>query len=143
MSGKQVPTAIDPLRHFGIDSVPYEGALVAFVDALIELAKKNGSTLRVETSLDWQTIDYMFKGWQVLYPKTSTDFLEHMKAWRRSSTDHGISRESGGATVQHKMELPRPIFDMMKIVFPLQVWDKKFSEKFANRYAGLKGTDKL
>lgn len=130
-------------KHFGIDSVPYEGALVAFVDALVELAKKNGSKDQVETSFDWNTIDYMFKGWQTLYPNTMKDFLDHMAMWRSQSTKYGVSREKGGAMIQHKMELPRPIHDMMKIIFPKQKWDKKFTEKFANRYVKLRGTDQF
>lgn len=143
MSGKPVDTAIDPLRHFGIDSVPYEYPLVEFVDKLIELAKKNGSTLRVETSLDWNTIDYMFKGFEILYPTSSKEFYAHMAEWRRQSSRYGVSKEKGGAMVQHKMEIPMPVHQMMKIIFPLQVWDKKFAERFANRYAGLRGSDKI
>lgn len=127
---------------WGIDDVPYEKPLVDFVDALVALAKAKDAHRTIERDTDWEVLDFIMKGWLILYPVTAKEFLDHMKEWRRQSKRLGVSRE-GEAMLQHKFNVPRPVYDMIKAIYPDQIWDKKFVLKFANRYFALRGSDKL
>lgn len=128
---------------WGIKNIPYDRPIVDFVDALVAIAKKNGSKDQVETSYDWNTLDFMYKGWKILYPKTSKEFEDHMREWRRYSNHLGISKEKGGAMLQHKFNLPMPLYQMIDAIFPKQKWDKKFVDEFARRFAMFAGSDNL
>lgn len=135
-----IPTVVD---QNGIEWTPFEKELVFFIDNLLELHKRRGSPPQVSSETDWQTLEYILKGFETLYPQLSYDFYNNMREWRRLSSAHGISREKGGALIQHKLEVPEKVYNMIKIVFPQQKWDKKFSEKFARRFSSLTGTDAL
>lgn len=128
-------TASDPLNphaHLGIDSVPYERQVVQFVDTLLDVAKKKSL---------WEGIRFLYEGWCVLYPQSSQAFEENMKTWRDMATGrHGIAKEGDGM-IQHQLEVPRPLYDMIKIVYPDVVWDKKFVRAFAQRFGQFKGTN--
>lgn len=129
------------LKEGDIYHVPYERYLVEFVDSLIKLANKNESKSHVRREKDWETIAYMFKGFCVLYPQTAKSFLEHMKEVHKASA-HGIAREGEGM-IQHKLEVPRPFYEMFDAIFPDQEWDKKFCERFAQRMPMFAGGEKL
>lgn len=131
------------LNPWGIEYVPYESELVRFVDAVVDMAKKFGSKEQVTTEKDWELLDFIFKGWCILYPRTSKDFLDHMKEWRLRSNRLGIVRERGGAMMQHKFNVPMEIYSMIMAIFPNQEWDKKFVNKFASRFAQFRGSDRL
>lgn len=133
----------DELNPWGIEYVPYERYLVRFIDALLNVAKKNGSKSRVETSFDWNTIEFMYKGWRILFPQTAESFEKHMNDVRHHSNTVGTAKEKGGAEVQYQLELPRPLHDMMKVIFPDQKWDKKFIQSFIKHFPTLRAAEKI
>lgn len=124
---------------WGIKNIPYETPIAQFVDTLVEVAKKNGSKDYVQTSQDWETIQYIYKGWTILYPKTSNDFLKAMKEWRLRN-GRGFSKE-GNAMIQHRLEVPSPLFAMVKTIFPKQTWDRKFVAKFISELPAFRATE--
>lgn len=147
LTDKQVIKAFDfsddPKKNpWGLKQVPYEAPLVGFIDALIDLAKKNGSKERVSTSFDYKTLDFIMKGYEVLYPQESKEFYTYMKEWRRQSTHLGVSRE-GDAILQHKFNLPQKVHDLIRVIFPKQEWNKKFVNNFAKRYGQFAGSERL
>lgn len=130
------------LPTFGeIDYVLYEKHYVDYVDSLLKLAKKNESSLYVKSDRDWETINFLYKGWRIFFPVTSKDFEKHMSVHRAVSKDKGIAKEEGGAIIQHMIEVPRPLYDMIHSIFPMQTWDKKFTAKFSEKLPQFKGSD--
>ena len=112
--------------------VPYETELVQVVDAIIKLAKGRGK--RVTGEKDWDVIEKVIRMWQTLYPQESKFFYDSMKKWRVNSKPSGINREKGGAMIQHKLEVPQKLYQLIEAVYPDQKWDKRFVEKFAKRF---------
>ncbi len=133
----------DDLNPWGIEYIPYERYYVQFIDSLLNVAKKNGSKSRVETSFDWNTVEFMYKGWRILFPQTAESFEKHMSEVRHHSNTVGTAKEKGGAEVQYQLELPRPLHDMMKVIFPDQVWDKKFIQSFIKHFPTLRAAEKI
>ena len=126
----------------GITQVPYETPLVLFVDKLIEVANKNGSKNYIQTSYDWQTLDFIYRGWCILYPEYARPFEKHMQSVHLHGNKLGISRE-GEAIIQHQLEIPVSLFQMIKTIFPKQTWDKQFVAKFAKHFPQMRGAVKL
>jgi hypothetical protein len=126
----------------GIKMIPYEREIVAFIDKLLEVANRNGSKGALQTSLDWNTLDFLYKGWKVLYPEDASTFENHMKQthtlnYRRD----GIAKEKN-AMIQHILEIPSPLYQMIKVIFPDQKWDKRFVRDFAKHFPGMRGYEK-
>ena len=132
----------DNSNPWNLEKIPYERYLVEFTDSLIDIAKRNGSKSRVETSHDWKTLDYIYRGWRILFPQTSKEFEDHMKNWRLLATKGGLSKEKN-ALIQHKLEIPLPLYQMIKTIFPDQKWNKEFVKKFSQNFGSFRGSDKL
>ena len=115
-----------------IQQVPYEGFLVQTIDALVKLAKPCGKIIKTE--YDWTVLEQTIRVWQTLYPQESEMFYKSMKKWWANTKRLGVSKEKGGAMVQHKLEVPQKLYQMIEAIFPNQKWDKKFVEKFAKRF---------
>lgn len=130
-----------PHQQTALDYVPYEKYYVDFIDALVQVAKKNESKLSVQSDRDWDTINFIYKGWKVCFPISSEEFERHMVLHRALSNDKGIAKEAGGAMIQHMIEVPRPLYSMVQAIFPMQVWDKKFVAKFSEKLPSFKGSD--
>lgn len=108
------------------------------MDKLVDVAKRNGSKNVVETSLDWKTIEFMYKGFKILYPMSARDFENSMNFFRTSEQfNKGMSKE-GSALIQHLVEVPAPLYHMVKVIFPLQPWDRKFITALGNHLPQLK-----
>lgn len=122
---------------WNLTQIPYERPIVGFIDALIEMANQNSSKDSIKWDKDWQTMEFLFKGFEALYPKTASDFYEHMANIRRHSK--GVARVKD-ALIENKMEIPMPLFNMIKIIWKDQKFDKKFVEEFARRFPSLKST---
>jgi hypothetical protein len=129
-----------PEKIFNRDAhyVPFEKEIVGFTDKLIEIAHRNGSQDSVTHETDWKTIEFMYKGFKILYPKSARDFEKIMQMTRTATRfNKGISTE-GSAKLQYMMEIPAPFYRMMKVIFPLQEWDRKFVNKFVSHFPMLK-----
>lgn len=116
---------------------PFPRITVEVVDRLVEIAKKNGSKDVVQTSKDWDTIAKMYEVFRVFFPKTEAAFVEGIQDFRKRENAHGIGKE-GGAAVQHQLEVPMPLFQMIETIFPQQKWDKKFVKGIAQVLPQLK-----
>lgn len=124
--------------------IPYEKPIVEFVDALLMFARKNGSEVSITKDKDWDTMAFMYRGWSTLYPKSAKEFEDEMKSLRaHQKVSHAIAKE-GSAVIQHKLKIPRPLYDMILTIWPFQTFNDKFVNKFAELFPMLKVTsDKL
>ncbi|PWT73683.1 MAG: hypothetical protein C5B59_12885 [Bacteroidetes bacterium] len=116
--------------------VPFEKPLVDAVDSIIAFANKNGSRRYVNTSKDWDTIRYIFQIWKTLFPdefKRFSESVEYFREYQESS----IAKENT-AMVQHKMEIPQHLHQMVKVIFKEQQWDKPFLNKMVETIPELK-----
>jgi hypothetical protein len=125
----------------GIVNVPYPRPIVEWVDKMIEYKSKHHCHDIVESENDWELVDFLYKGWQVIYPIESEQFEESMKFIRAHTINRGISKDKGQAMIQHQLEIPENFFKMFRIMFPYQNWDKKFVSKFINRFKQFKVND--
>lgn len=110
-----------------IDWVPFRKTVVDAVDTIVLCAKKNGSTLYVRNDKDWDTMTMIVRVWRTLFPEHYSIFRKSQEEIRSELlNEHAAAREVGGAEIQHVMEIPQMLYQMIKIVFPMQKWDKKF-----------------
>lgn len=126
----------------GIEYVPYETPIVKFVDYIIDKRIEMGRPTSITNERHWDLVSVIIKGWGDLYPEYANPFSDHMKTVRRHATRLGVSRE-GEAILQHQLEIPQSLYLLIKKAFPDQKWDKKFVSKFAQRFSGFMGADKL
>lgn len=129
-------------EFFDFDMVPYESELVAFCDHIINKRIALGRPTEITNESHWQLVEFIIKGWSALYPEYTSQFFNHMKSVRASSSNLGVSRE-GEAMLQHQLEIPKSLFKLIEITFPKQKWSKVFNLKFAQRFSGFMGADKL
>lgn len=131
----------DPMR--GIDMVPFPMPLVDAIDALILFARENGSGGSVQSERDWKTMEKIIEVWGTLYPDHAKIFIQDQKKkWSGLLNDYAASEEKGTTMRQH-IEMPQKLHQMIKIIFPEQVWDKKFLMKFAYKLPIFRAYKKL
>lgn len=118
--------------------VPFEKHLVEWTDSVVEMAKKLDCGKQIETEADWKVIEYIFKGWTVLFEQDYKRFIDKMKFLKSSLSNDDATAKEGEGRVQHQMEFPMTLYKLIDSVFPLQKWDTKFVRKFANRMPELK-----
>jgi len=126
----------------GIVYVPFERELVKFVDAIIEQRIKLGRPTQITKNSHWQLVELILRGWCALYPEYANRFFDHMKRVRNNAKRLGVARE-GEAMIQHQVEVPQSLYQMIMTAFPNQKWDKKFVLKFARRFSGFMAAHKL
>jgi hypothetical protein len=122
----------------GITNVPYPRSVVEWVDKMIDFKKKHGCNDAVNTEHDWELIEFLYKGWEVIYPEEARLFFDSMSYIRAHTVNHGVSKDKGEATIQHQLEIPENFYKMFRVMFPYQNWDKKFVTKFINRFKQFK-----
>ena len=105
-------------------NIPYERQLVEAVDNILAVAKQNGSFDAFKTSKDWETLDYLFYLWQILYTDEYSRFLESIQYFRQYEQS-SVAKEHG-AMLQHKIELPQHLHQMIKVVWRQQRFTKPF-----------------
>ena len=111
---------------------PFKKEVVDAVDTIVLAAKKNGSKDIVQTSRDWDTMRKIVEVWHILFPSDYEVFVKSQKIIRDSLNNPNASaKDKGGAEIQHQLNLPQMLFTMIGIVFPLQIWDKKFVAQFS------------
>lgn len=141
----KVPSGIVNMKNqnfTGIKFVPYEAPLVMATDKLLEYAKKNGSAECVTSEKDWETLEMIIRLWHTCYPEYAAQFFESMNLVRSHSNETGVARE-GEAMIQRQLEIPEKLISMIRVIFPVQKWDKKFVYKFAKRFSGFAAADKI
>jgi hypothetical protein len=122
--------------------VPFEREIVTFTDKLIEIANKNKSQSSVTHESDWKTIEFMYRGFKILYPQSASDFEKEMQSIRNAHQirgNKGISKERG-AMLQYMMSVPAPLYRMMRVIFSNQVWDRKFVNKWMSHFPQMRAS---
>lgn len=121
----------------GVHYEAFPEHVVTAVDYLIDIAKKNGSKDYVQTSQDWSTIREIFALYAKMYPQHFSEFAKGIREFRKVEHNHGVGGDKG-ARIQHVLEVPDKFHHMVKIIFPLQKWDRKFTLKLAKECPALK-----
>jgi hypothetical protein len=122
----------------GLYQVPFPKSVVEWVDKMIEFKSKNHCHDMVLDEQDWDLIEFLYKGWEVIYPIEAREFFDSMDYIRAHTVNHGVSKDRGEATIQHQLEIPENFYKMFRVMFPYQNWDKKFVTKFINRFKQFK-----
>jgi len=129
----------------GQEMVPMESELVAFVDSLLEFAKHRASPDgMIETEGDWEVVDRIVRGFEVMFPETAKDFFKRLDQRRRDQKNkYAVAEESGGF-MRHHLEIPQPLFRLLGVMYPKIQWsDKKFVRKFETRVPKYRVTESL
>jgi hypothetical protein len=128
---------------WNLQRVPFETTLVKFVDHIIDTRIALGRPTHITNEKHWELLMFIMNGYHALYPEYANAFLNHMKWVRANAKQYAVSKEKGGAQIQHLIEVPEPLMNMISRAFPEQKWDKKFILKFAQRLPALKGANTL
>lgn len=129
------PVLPDPSEIY---HMPFERHLVEWTDSVVEMAKKLGCKKQIETEADWKVVEYIFKGWTVLFEADYKRFVDKMKFLRSELNNDQATAKEGGGRVQHQMEFPQTLYGLIDSIFPLQKWDTKFVREFANKIPDLR-----
>lgn len=108
----------------------FERSLVEEVDSIVELA--HGERDAVTTESDWKVFEELMKFWAKRWPEEYYEFKEVVKDIRETRNDGGYSASK---EIRYVGALPSQRFmKMVKAIFPMQQWDKKFTSKFVKRF---------
>lgn len=138
MAGKTVNVQLDKMAGVHWEAFPEH--IVKAVDYVVDIAKKNGSKDYVQTSADWATIREVFNLYAKMYPQHFAEFAKGIREFRKVEYDHGIGGDKG-ARIQHVLEVPEKFHAMLKAIFPMQKWDRKFTLRLAKECPALKPID--
>lgn len=103
--------------------------LVEQVDAIVELA--HGERDFISSESDWQIAEKLVDFWAREWPQEFAEFKSAIPEIRESKRDGGYS-ETG--EIQHVGSMPGRLMSLIKAIYPLQQWDKKFTTKFMKRF---------
>ncbi len=106
----------------------------ADVEAVNYLVKiSQGSRDFVTSAKDWGIVSKIFEFWTRRWPEEWLEYRSQIEAIRgtRARKD-GYSKELGRGGIRYIGALPVRLMKMIKVIFPLQQWDKSFSNKFAS-----------
>lgn len=108
----------------------FERRVVDTVDRIIELA--HGQRDLITSESDWKVVEELLKFWAMQWPQEYIEFKGSIRNIRETRRDGGYSTSK---EIKYVGALPSQRFmKMMKAIFPGQQWDKKFTQKFVNRF---------
>lgn len=88
----------------------------------------------IETVKDWDLVIDLYMYWRTLFPENYSWFLEEMGLIKEEHIKNkGISSEKDGAALQHTMEMPEVLWDLIHQVFPKQQSDSDFVKGLIKR----------
>lgn len=115
--------------------------VVEAVDSLILYANKNKAySPIVESPVDWKIIEGIYRLFSIMYPNTEKEFIKSIKHFKTTEVNKGIAREGEGM-IQHQLEVPQPLYQMINSFFPQQKWDKQFVKEISQVLPQLKTND--
>lgn len=83
-----------------------------------------------ETDKDWEIIVKTYELWKTFFPNEYSSLIKNTSIIRDEHiVNKGISKE-GGALLQHNMEMPIQLENMIKKIFPKFKLDKKTVKRF-------------
>lgn len=132
------PSGIEPTV------VPMPRAIVEAVDSINEFFRINGSKQGyVEHNGDWKVIEFCFEVFRVSYPEDLKVFVETQKKIRYNLKHEHGGFEEGEARMQHMMNIPQKMYQLINKFYPQQRWDKKFATELATKLPVFRVPKKL
>jgi hypothetical protein len=109
---------------------PYRKSDVEAANYLVRISR---GRQEVKTASDWGVLAKVLEFWCRRWPEEWQEFSTTVQDIRRTrARKDGYSREKGKEGVRYLGALPLRLMKLIKVVFPLQQWDRKFVEKFIN-----------
>lgn len=99
--------------------------------AVDSLLNKVGARDDIKTESDWLALEEVFKFYEAFWPDDARDFKKAIPDIRSISAPGGYSESK---EIRYVGAVPPILMRLMKIVFPNQQWDKKFSNRFVQKY---------
>ena len=106
---------------------------VEAVDHLVRLS--HGKRERCLTESDWTVLENVFDFFTKRWPKEYQEFKNTIPDIRSTRRAGGLS-ESGG--IKYLAALPPKLERLIKVVFPMQQFDKRFMDKLIRRFRLIK-----
>lgn len=108
----------------------FQREVVDAVDAIVELA--HGEREFVTTENDWKVFEELLKFWAKKWPDEYMEFKSVVSDIRATRNSGGYSQSK---EIKYVGALPSQRFmKMVKVIFPAQQWDKKFTNKFVKKF---------
>lgn len=115
------PTAVIVAKQF-------QKRIVSAVDRIVELS--HGERDFIKSDSDWKVVGEIIKFFANEWPNEWIEFKNAMGDIKQIKGE-GMSRSRG---IMHVGSIPPRLMKMIKIIFPAQQWDKKFTSKFVRRF---------
>jgi len=91
--------------------------LKKMIDDLVEESSHASEQYPV-TERDWKIVVQMYELWRVFFPNHYDQFIKSAEMYRREHLfNKGVVKE-GNSMLQHKLEIPEMLYNMIKKVFP-------------------------
>lgn len=107
----------------------YQKKMVDRIDAIVELA--HGQRELVTSEHDWKIVEELMKFFAAEWPHEWSEFKTSIPDIRSSRNDKGYSESK---EIMYVGAIPPRLMKMIKAIFPMQQWDKKFTSKFVKRF---------
>jgi hypothetical protein len=107
----------------------FRRADVEAVDRIVELAHGYRST--ITSNEDWRIVEELIKFFIYKWPDQWTEFKSSLSDIKETRRDGGYSESK---EIKYVGSLPPKLMGLIKAIFPDQQWDKKFLNKFVNRF---------
>lgn len=107
----------------------FKKKMVDRVDHIVELAAGNREA--VVTQKDWEILGEILKFYAEEWPDDFNSFRESVKEIRRTRRADGYSKSR---EIKHVASLPPRFERMIKSIFPMQQYDKKFITKLVRKF---------
>lgn len=122
------------LRGANLSDLEFNKYLNVLSDYLTRLYVKLGRPeADVNSNSFWIMIDELVNNWSVVYKDESQDFVKDIKLDR--SIEKTLTDLVKSNSWKKSVAYPPQLYQMIKVFFPsLKLQDRKFIEKFINRY---------
>jgi len=106
----------------------YQKRVVSTIDHIVELS--HGDRDVVSTENDWGIVEELLKFFANQWPHEFNEFKASIPDIRSTRNDGGYSKSK---EIKYVMAVPPRLERMIRVIFPMQQWDKKFVNKFVKR----------
>ncbi len=107
----------------------FRKSVVETVDNIVALA--HGQRDFVVNESDWKVVEALCNFFAYQWPQEFEEFKATIPDIRSSRNDGGYSENK---EMMYVGAIPPRLMKLIKAIFPAQQWDKKFTNKFVNRF---------
>jgi hypothetical protein len=112
--------------------------VVDISDYLMKLQPFASPDGMVETEADWKIVVKLFEAFIRCYPEEYQAFILSSSMVRNlNSSSKGDVK---GTDMRQQMEIPQKFHELLRVFYPLQDYDTKFSRRLAKELPALKAT---